>query len=214
MRLPVAISLLTALTAPCLAQPFPLSAETPQPKLTADSANLSVFDVFKTVCIETDIRKALISEKALSLGALPFKEPDNDVASALYRSINAQVDRAAWLVGFGGREFEVYFKSTHWPASPPHQSIHADQCHVIFRGDDVQGINEMVRWVGISDGDAIKSTVIDSTRYEFQVVGGKRVPLLKSWRVDPRFSNIVTWQAEVSRSPVTSLILERKTPLN
>jgi len=214
MRLGVGLFLLIVFWVPTVAQPVPQPRQAKQKELTADgSAKMSVFAVFETLCIETDVQKEAVRARALSLGALPFKQPDIEAANALYRLADAQVDRVAWLVKSGNRQFEVYFTSVNVAASQRQQGVHTDQCNVIFRGDDVEGTNEMERWVGISDDDTIKSAFRDSKRYEFQVIGGSRVPLPKSWRVDPSFSKIVTWQAEVSRSPVSSLLLERTRPL-
>jgi hypothetical protein len=171
----------------------------------------SVFEVFKTFCIDTDIEKAAISAKAASLGALPFKPPEGEMGNLLVNLAGIQESKAAWLAKLGTHQFEVYVTATD-PASPAQHAGHTDVCRVIFRGEDAHVVDDFDHWIDIPDSETVKLPPLAEKIFEFEIIDGKQVPLPKTWRLDPTYSKKVIWTAEVSQWRATSLTLERTKP--
>ena len=184
-------------------------------QISADEARPeepTVFDAFKSFCVETDIEKEAINAKASSLGAIHLNIREGEVDKAFASFAGVKISRAAWVAKLGARQFEIYSTSMESRASPDQHPIHKESCHVIFRGDDAQGINEMEHWIDMSDSDAIKLPAMGEKSFEFETVNGKHVPLPKTWRVESNFSKTIIWQAEISQLRGIDLSLERTKP--
>jgi hypothetical protein len=172
----------------------------------------SAFDAFKTFCIDTDIKKEAISAKARSVGAVPVKLPETEVANLIVGIANIREDKAAWLVKLDSRQFRVHFSAMSLPAAAGQRAVRSDSCELYFEDEDARANGDLIHWAGLSDSETVKQPGTGSMSFEFRIIDGKHTPLPNGWRVDPNFSKTTIWMAEVSHWPSLSLSLVRKKP--
>lgn len=177
----------------------------------------STFQVFKTVCIDTQLDKTTISEKAMTLGASQVEPPSKQYKSVL-TDIPQIRDNAVWVAKRDVRQLTIMYSSIDF-AFPPKLAKRTEYCRVIVQIDDARVMDEFVQWTGISTGEATNvpsiagMPQITGKSFEFEIIDGKHVPLPSSWRNDAAYSNKVTWKAEVTKGRVLALSLERTRPI-